>query len=510
MTLHPNTPILVGVGQTVSHWDGQIYEQAPSPQNLRHLAALNAITDTGANITAEIECIYIVRTMLDSIPDMPHPFGRCDNSPATLAAALGINNAQLIYSVAGGDQPQALVNEAAEKIYNGTAKVILIAGAEATAAQKTALKNQHILNWSVESSAQMEDRGVGRPLLSVYEINNGLGMPTQTYPAFEHALRARLGNNRADHMRLMSELWAGFSKVAAQNPYAQYPFARSVDFLSKESRDNYRVADPYLKWHVAQDAVNQGAALIVTSVKQATQLGIDPAKWIYLHGYAQATDRLITERVDLSRSYALELALAQALRAAQKNTQNIKYFDLYSCFPCAVLLAAEALELDWRKIPATITGGLSFFGGPGNNYSMHAIATMVEKLRTDTSAFGLISANGGFLSKQAVGIYSAVPKNEWQPVSSGESQTKIDAQIKPILLNESCEAIIETYTVTYTKGQPKHAYVVANNNQGRILARTRDGDTAILHALMTHDLIGKPVTLETEGKINYIKAIMPS
>jgi acetyl-CoA C-acetyltransferase len=263
---------------------------------------------------------------------------------------LNILGAKLVYSVVGGDQPQALVNEAAEDIFAGKAKMVLLAGSEATGAMRAALKAGMTLDWSQPAEGAFEDRGLGPMLLSDYERKNGLGVPTQTYPAFEHALRRRLGLSRDQHLDLMSELWAGFSAVAEQNPYAQFGTARSKDYLATPSRDNYQVADPYLKWHVAQDAVNQGAAVIMTSVGKALELGVDPKTWIFLHGYAAVKDRLVTHRPDLSRSLAIELALSAALQASGKQAADVALFDLYSCFPCAVLLAAEALE---TTIPCT-------------------------------------------------------------------------------------------------------------------------------------------------------------
>jgi acetyl-CoA C-acetyltransferase len=213
---------------------------------------------------------------------------------------------------------------------------------------------------------------------------------------------------------VMSDLWAGFSTVAAANPYAQFPVARDAAFLSTPSAANYPVADPYLKWDVAQDAVNQGAAVILTSEAEADRLGIAAERRVYLHGYADAHDAPPSERADLSRSVAMAAALRLAMDAAGVEFSALGYVDLYSCFPVAVLLAAEALGLTITEqcrspIPLTVTGGLPFFGGAGNNYSMHAIATMVERLRADPDAFGLVLANGGFLSKEAVGVYSARP-----------------------------------------------------------------------------------------------------
>ena len=40
--------------------------------------------------------------------------------------------------------------------------------------------------------------------------------------------------------------------------------------------------------------------------------------------------------------------------------------------------------------PLTVTGGLSFAGGPWNNYVMHSIATMAGVLRDDAGASGLV------------------------------------------------------------------------------------------------------------------------
>jgi acetyl-CoA C-acetyltransferase len=499
--IDPNTPILVGGGQCVDHWDGSDVSAAPSPASLMQKAAKAAFDDTGVSIT--IDRIIVVRMMLDSVPGAPQPLGRCTNPPATLAASLGITAREMIYSEVGGDQPQTLVNESAEAIFTGEVETVLLAGAEATAAMKLALKRGHMLDWLHGAEGHMIDRGLGSRLLSPYEIRNGLGAPTQTYPAFEHALRARWGNSREEHQALMAELWAGFSKVAAANPYAQYRQAHTPGFLSTPTRENYAIADPYLKWHVAQDAVNQGAAVVMTSVGKATAMGIDPAKFIYLHGYAQAKDRVPTERADLSRSLAIEVTLKQALASAGKSTGDIAHFDLYSCFPCAVLLAAEAIGLDWRSTPATVTGGLPFFGGAGNNYSMHAIATMVERLRAAPDDFGLVLANGGFLSKEAAGVYSSQPAQGWQPISSTSIQAQVDAQNSPHLLSETIDGIIATYTVTSSKGEPQRAFAIVKSHKGHTLARVRSGDIATMTAMLDADPIGRTASIVCEDETNY-------
>jgi acetyl-CoA C-acetyltransferase len=499
----PRTPVLVGVGQAVDFWTGS--GDAPGPVGMAVRAGAAALGDTGvADMAAAIDRVIVIRTMADSLSSGGGPFGRCANPPGTVAARLGLSGAAHVYSVTGGDQPQALVAEAAALVYGGAARAALIASGEATAAAKLAMRAGLALDWSDSAQGDFEDRGTGAMLLTPYEIANGLGMPVTTYPVFEHALRARLGFDRAAWRKRMAAVLAPMSDIAAGNPYSQFPVARSADFLTTESGDNYAVADPYLKWHVAQDAVNQGAAVVVTTVGEATKRGIDPGKFIYLHGHAELADAPVMQRPDLSRSRAFEGAVALALAASGKSGTELAYLDLYSCFPCAVELGAEALGIDPAVRATTVTGGLPFFGGPGNSYSLHAIATMAERLRGDRRAYGLVLANGGFLSKAAVGVYAAAPPVDWQPVSSADAQRSLHANDLPEPLAGDGEGVVESYTVTVAKGQPSAAAVIAQTPGGRMLARVKAEDLGILQA---RDPVGAPVALRSYEGRNTVAAI---
>lgn len=515
IALHPNTPVIVGVGQTTVHWASDSGAEPPDPQSLRFAAAANALADSGAGarLAQIIDRVVVVRTMADSVPGAPQPYGRCANPAGTLASDLRLTPAERIYSAVGGDQPQALVNESAEAIFHGAVRAVLLAGSEATAALKQAIKAGQQWDWSRSTDDDYTDRGLGQMLLSRYDIANGLGAPTQTYPAFEHALAARLGGSRSDHRARMSALWSGFSAVAAMHPDAQFPVARSADFLSTPSADNYAVAEPYLKWDVAQDAVNQGAAVILTSTAEADRLGIPPSQRVYLHGHAAAHERVPSERADLSRAWAINAALGLALDSSGIGAAQLDSIDLYSCFPVAVLLAAEALGHDPRAISAdeakalTVTGGLPFFGGAGNNYSMHAIVTMAKRLRTAPGTFGLVLANGGFLSKQAAGIYSTLAPADWQPVSSSAIQRTVDAEPVPRLLTEDCTGTIESWSVSYAKGEPARGYAFIRTNDGaRALARTTRGEAArfAAFAAAAGDPIGRPLSITHADGVNSI------
>jgi len=87
---------------------------------------------------------------------------------------------------------------------------------------------------------------------------------------------------------------------------------------------------------------------------------------------------------------------------AGKTLNDAAVFDLYGCFPSAVEIACQEMDLaedDPRDF--TVTSGLPYFGGPGNNYAMPAIAAMVERLRKMPGSFGLVTANGNYVTKHA-------------------------------------------------------------------------------------------------------------
>ena len=503
MNNEDSLPIIVGVGQVVEHWDGSDLNQAPSPLGLITESIKRAQADAGlSDLIGKLDTLAVVRAFTDSLRTPFDPFGKAKNFPAAVIEAASISPKKTIYSTAGGEQPQSLVNELSEDIARGDIRMAMITGGEALATLKTALKKQLALDWSSEADADIEERGAQTDFISMYEMVNGMGLPPQTYAAMEQALRARLGMSKAQYLNYMGGICAGLSKTAQQNPYSQYPQAKSAEFLATASKDNYPICDPYLKWLIAQDAVNQASTLILTSVGYAKELGIDPDQWIYLHGYSDVKEKLVSERPDLSKSKALELAISGAISSAGIAAGDIAYRDIYSCFPIVVHLASEVLGLDPVSDQMSMTGGLSFFGGAGNNYSTHAIATVVEKLRQDRQAYGLVLANGGFMSKQSAGVYSAKTPQAWAEISSEALQAEVDAQPECKLLNEDCTAVIEAYTVRHDRNGITHAYLFARNDQGRVMAVAPADHRATMQALHKFDNpVGQTVNIiHREGK----------
>jgi acetyl-CoA C-acetyltransferase len=503
MNREDSLPIIVGVGQVVDHWDGRDLDQSSSPISLITESIKRAQADAGVfDLVEKIDTLAVVRAYTDSLRKPFDPFGKAKNFPAAVIEAASLSPKRTIYSTAGGEQPQSLVNELSEDIARGDIRMAMITGGEALATLKTALKKQLALDWSSEADADIEDRGTQTDFISKYEMVNGMGLPPQTYAAMEQALRARLGMSKVQYLDYMGGICAGLCKTAQQNPYSQYPQAKSAEFLATASKDNYPICDPYLKWLIAQDAVNQASTLILTSVGYAKELGIDPDQWIYLHGYSDVKEKLVSERPDLSKSKALELAISGAISSAGIAAGDIAYRDIYSCFPIVVHLASEVLGLDPVSDQMSMTGGLSFFGGAGNNYSTHAIATVVEKLRQDRQAYGLVLANGGFMSKQSAGVYSAKTPQAWAEISSKALQTEVDAQPECKLLNEDCTAVIEAYTVRHDRNGITHAYLFARNDQGRVMAVAPADHRATMQALHKFDNpVGQTVNIiHREGK----------
>lgn len=500
--MHDSTPILVGVGQYVGR-DMSKPDALLSPIDIAAVAARRALSDTEARVPldTQIDTFAVVRMFEHSVRDRamwPNPFGSTNNVPWSVANRLKLKPREAIYAEVGGQSPQRLVNSLAERIQRGEVRMALLTGAEAIATIRDATRRGLALDWREEVSGDFEDRWPGTAFVTPYERQHGIAWPIHVYAMFEqvrrHARGMSLAASRADN----AQLFEHFSAVAATHPYAQFPVGHDAEFLRTISPQNYLLCEPYTKWMVAQDSVNQGAAVILTSVKVARELGIPSARWVYLTSYADVDDVTVLKRPNLAASNAQNLAVRTALEAAALKIDEIKYLDFYSCFPIAVSSIAEPLGLPTdgsRKL--TLTGGLPFFGGPGNNYSMHAIATVVERLRADRDAHGLIVANGGYLSKHSAAVYSGNPPPAWQPTSSRAAQVTAKAETG-ISVDEAASgrARIESYAAIYAKGVAVDGFVVARLAEDtRCMARLERDDAAGLAALCVEDVIGRPINI---------------
>lgn len=450
--------MLVGVGQDSERLDDPAYGRH-SPVELAARAARHALEDCSARdlraVARAIDAVAAVRQFEVSTPWAKAPLGRSDNVPRSIASRLGADPSRAVLEVTGGQSPQKLVTEFAGEIAAGRAEVVLLAGAEAISTARALTSGRaggaEVPDWTESVGGQLEDRGYGLDgLFSDDSIRHGLVDAPSHYALFETARRARLGLSRTAHAQEMAELFAPFTRVAAANPHAAAPAELTARELATPSPRNRVIADPYTRLLVARDQVNQAAAVLLMSVEAAARLGVPRDRWVFLHGHADLRERDLMDRADLSTSPAAGLAASSALRVAGIGVDDLRWIDLYSCFPIAVSTVCDALGLcpdDPRGL--TLTGGLPFFGGAGNDYSMHAIAEVVLRARTDPSGYGLVCANGGFLSKHSVGVYSARPA-EWRDDDSARVQARIDGEpAPPRAASPDGPATIETCTVAH-------------------------------------------------------------
>ncbi|MGE3849067.1 MAG: acetyl-CoA acetyltransferase [Gammaproteobacteria bacterium] len=510
------TPILVGAGQYVGR-DMSRPELLKSPVDIAALAAQRALDDANAAtpLAAEVDMLVVIRMFEHSVADKamwPNPFGSTNNVPWSIARRLAARPRQAIYAEVGGQSPQRLVNRMAERIHAGEVGMALLTGAEAIATIREASRRGYELDWNEEAEGEFEDRWPGVPFVTPYENAHGIQWPIHVYAMFEQVRRHARGMSTDACRHDIAHMFAHFSAVAAHHDYAQFPTAHNETFLATVSPQNYLLCEPYTKWMVAQDAVNQGAAVLMTSVAKARELGIPPSRWVYLTGYADVDDQTVLKRTNLAASHAQNLAVRGALSAAGVGIEAVKYLDFYSCFPIAVSSIAEPLGLpiDGSR-PLTLTGGLPFFGGPGNNYSMHGIATVVDKLRADADAHGLVVANGGYLSKHSAAVYSRAAPASWAPISSSAAQAEAKADTGIVVDEEaSGRARIETFAAIVAKGQPADGFVVARmaESGARVMARVTKGDGETLAALFDEHVIGRPITVaKVDGQHRFTLAV---
>ena len=507
--ISPATPVIVGVGQFTERLDDKDY-QGLSSVDIAAMAARKAIGDAVASRPLEslIDVIATSRTFEDSTPARAQPFGKSNNYPRSIANRLGLVPRRLVWDRAGGDCPQRLVNEFCAEVAAGRARLVLLAGSENISTARALVKQGKTADWSESVDGTVEDRGMGlKGMMTQYTLAHRLRTAPVGYGLLENARRARLRMSRSVYQREMGELFAPFTAVAAGNPLSAFAArTMSAQELVTVGERNRMIADPYPQSLVARDQVNQGAAILITSVGLAREMGIAEDRWVYLHGYCDLEERSLLDRQDLGHAPSAVLACHAAFDAAGVNVTDVSYFDFYSCFPIAVSnVACDGLGLrpdDPRGL--TVTGGLPFFGGPGNNYSMHAVATMVDRLRGKPGTFGLVGANGGHLSKYSVGIYST-RSAAWVDLDHSALQAHIDAAPAPTLTRDPCGgARIETYTIEYEKGVPSYAIVVGRLNacDSRFLANTIDGDAQTLGEMLETDPLGRAIHVTCTPKGN--------
>ncbi|KAL2059554.1 hypothetical protein ABVK25_000847 [Lepraria finkii] len=479
MATGQKTPIVIAIGESKNR--PQKVEDAIEPMQLMLQATLNAVKDAGLAATAEKE----LQSNIDSVSVVATWTWPYADLPGLLSQKLGIQPQHTIYSEQGGNQPMKLVDEAARRIMKAESNVAVVTGGEALAslsAYKTT-KRMPPPGWTspdagVKAASPLKISNFGKSIGTLHSI----GLPLHVYPLYENAFRAHRGQSIEQNNTESAQLYAEFAKVAEHNHFSWnygQP-APTAETISTVTKNNRMICFPYPLLMNAYNKINLAGSCILTSTEYAKELGVPENKWIYPLGGAGTQDSdSFWERPNYYSSPSISRSLDACLEISGLTKEQIDVFDFYSCFPIVPKLACQHLGLPSTKSPKPITllGGLTSFGGAGNNYSMHSLTAMVRELRNGNGQHGLILANGGLLTYQHVVCLSTRPRRDGSayPDRNPLPPYVTDVLVPSISAQPEGEAVVETYTVEFNRnGAPSKGFIVGRltRNNHRFVANT--------------------------------------
>lgn len=429
MSLDPRTPVLVGAGSvTIPRVDGPL-----EPIDLMATALEQAMLDAGADDLEKLVDVVMVPRGMWRYPDPARLVAdRFGGTPRTVVAEVGVLQ-------------QTLITRACDAVARGDADVVAVVGGEARAQPR----REHPPGTGDEGAPADEVLEPHGEILSRHEIDAGLYMPVNQYAVMENALRDTEGMSIENHAREVAGLCAAFSRVAADNPAAWNRAGATVDEIRVPSPANRPLSFPYNKLHVSQWNVNQASALLIIAAGVAEGLGIERDRFVFPLAAAESNAMVpMSARPELHRSPAVEHVGHALEDAVGVRLADVEHLDLYSCFPIAVRIQQRQFGIE-RTRQQTVTGGMTFGGGPLNNYVLQSTAKMVEVLRADPSATGLVTCVSGMLTKFAGALWSATPPE--RPFAAIDVTAAVEADMPPRTVGPPRDETSREvgYTITY-------------------------------------------------------------
>ncbi len=444
-------------------------------------AATGAIADAGGRARQALQAVHVIRGIW--------PY----QDPGRLVAdRLGLDSVVTGLTEFGGNGVFDLVNELAASISTGELDAALICSAETMRTRRADRRAGKTSAYLPEADGSSPDQSFGsaRPLSDEADRAAGVDHASNFYALSEVALRHRRQETAERHRDRIAGLWERASRVASRNPAAWITEPRSAEEIATVSPANRMIAAPYPKLMTSNINVDQAAAVVLMSAGAASAAGISPGRIVPLWSGAGAHDHWITRtRWALDESPALRLAGRRALELAGRTVEEVELLDLYSCFPVAVEVAQTELGVDVDR-DFTITGGLTFAGGPLNCYCMHSLCRAVDLIRGGAES-ALVTGNGGYFTKHSFTVLGS------EPAPSGfrldRPQAAVDAlPRRPATSLPPASGTIESYTVTYdSAGEAERAIVAVLDSAGvRTWTNTQRRDT--IDVLLAADHCGTP------------------
>ncbi|MCD9088297.1 acetyl-CoA acetyltransferase [Stenotrophomonas sp. SY1] len=484
-------PVIVGVGECLDR--PQHPRDGLEPMDLMLRAARAAEDDAGAALLAQVDSLDVV-----NLVSWPYR-----DAPGLLAECLGIRPRRTVYGAIGGESPLRFVQQAAQRIGSGQGRVALICGGEAQHTVNRALQLGIELPWT----APADDRALavhGRDLVHPLAARLGCAQPLSIYPFYETASTAHWQLPPRTAQRESGQLWSRYSLQAANNPNAWLREPHSAEDIVTVAPFNRMVAWPYTKLMVANPQVNQGAALLLTSLEIARNAGVPERNLVYPWGSAYARE----PRDFLARDHYWESHAQNAVLKACSELAGggFEAMELYSCFPCVPKMARRALHLGEVYEP-TVTGGLTFFGAPLNNYMTHATCAMVRHLRgSPPHARGLLYGQGEFVTKHHGLVLARRPYPGHPALAHSSVQHLADSHrglVPQIEIEPDGTGQLEAFTLLYQRdGTLSHGVAMVRIRPGtRTLARVAPDDAWTVAALTDPDIspVGRTGQLRPTG-----------
>ena len=471
-------PVIIGVGEVLDRPSD--LTQALEPVALMARALQDAERDSGAKLLDQVDSLDLVGLVS----------WRYIDPVSLLAEKLGIHPARKTNASMGGETPIRLIHDAALRIAAGEQKVAAIVGGEAMHSASSAQKAKVPLDWTPLAGLEEAVRfPSSRYALSKPAQALGMHAPAQIYPLYEMAAQHGWGQSPAQAQAQSAALWARYAAVASEVQNAWIRTAPSAEDIAEVSDRNRMINWPYPKLMTANPTVNQAAAILVTSLALAREAGVPEDRIVHIWGGAAASE---PEDYLLRDSFAHSTAQQCVLEAAAASVggaERFSHLELYSCFPVVPKMALRTLGLEASAIAPTVTGGLTFFGAPLNNYMSHAVAAMVRKLRETPGELGLLYGQGGYVNKHHALVVGTIPPPA-DLAADYSVQAQADARrgpVPPLLERHDGEAVVETYTVRFARdGSPQDGVVVARTPKGeRVMARVAADDASSMELLLS-------------------------
>ncbi len=386
-----------------------------------------------------------------------------------VAAAIGAPGAHTVMAEVGITQ-QEVIDAALSAVRDGAGTALLV-GAEvnhgSTAGAAAAVGQAR--RATVEPDEHLVSHDLG---ISAVELNHLFVDPPTVYAVLENAYAEAQGWSADEHRSRLGALTEAFARVAADNPYAWEQAGPTAEVILEPSPDNRMIAEPYTKLCCSNLRVNQAAALLVTTVEGARATGVPEDRWLFPLGSAFCNHAVpVIQRDDLSRSVVARFAGRRALELAGVEPDDVEHLDLYSCFPAAVQIAAGELGIAADR-QLTVTGGMTFAGGPLNSYVLHSTAAMADVLRADPGRRGLVTSVSGFLTKYGAAVWSTSPSPQGWRGEDVTDEARAADTLRPDTDDPGADWHVVAGTVTHARDGGRTAIDVVETPDGTRSMRT--------------------------------------